>query len=172
MRTESAAFTVADLPHFFEEILAWDAKATADRLRRGNQRMHELARRIPDGAPEAGEDWDAKEILAHIAVLSRAYGVFGYMVAKGKLTDLTMESVITQRDVVGAEMAARPVADIVAEADRQHQRTLKFLAEVTPEELQRTVKIEHGELTVEYLVRLPLVAHLEQHLDQLEKALA
>jgi DinB superfamily len=171
MQTESAAFTVADLPHFFEEILVWDAKATADRLRRGNQRMHELAPRIPDGAPEASEGWNAKEVLAHIAVLSRAYGVFSYMVAKGKLTDLTMESVITQRDVVGAEMAARPVADIVAEADRQHQRTLKFLAEVTPGELLRTVKIEHGELTVEYLLRLPLVAHLEQHLDQLEKAL-
>jgi DinB superfamily len=171
MQTESAAFTVADLPHFFEEILVWDAKATADRLQRGNQRMHELAPRIPDGAPEASEGWNAKEVLAHIAVLSRAYGVFSYMVAKGKLTDLTMESVITQRDVVGAEMAARPVADIVAEADRQHQRTLKFLAEVTPEELLRTVKIEHGELTVEYLLRLPLVAHLEQHLDQLEKAL-
>jgi hypothetical protein len=172
MRTESAAFTVADLPHFFEEILAWDTRATADRLRRGNQRMHELAKRIPDGAPEGGEDWNAKEILAHIAVLSRAYGVFGYMVAKGRLTDLTMESVITQRDVVGAEMAAHTVAEIVAETERQHQRTLKFLAEATPEELMRTVKVEHGELTAEYLVRLPLVAHLEQHLDQMERALA
>jgi hypothetical protein len=172
MQTESAAFTAADLPRFFEEILVWDARATADRLRRGNQRMHELAERIPDNAPGAGEDWNAKEILAHIAVLSRAYGVFGYMVAKGKLTELTMESVITQRDVVGAEMAARPVAEIVAEVERQHQRTLKFLEEATPEELLRKVKVENGEVTADYLVRLPLVAHMEQHLDQLEKALA
>lgn len=172
MKSESAAFTVADLPRFFEEILVWDAKATADRLRRANKRMHELAERIPEEAPEAGDGWNAKEVLAHIAVLSRAYGVFGYMVAKGRLTDLTMESVITQRDVLGAELAARPRAEIVAEADRQHQRTLKFLAEVTPEELLRTVQVESGKVTAEYLVRMPLVAHLEQHIDQLERALA
>jgi uncharacterized damage-inducible protein DinB len=172
MKSESAAFTAADLPHLFEEILVWDARATADRLRRANKRMHQLAERIPDDAPEASDGWNAKEVLAHIAVLSRAYGVFGYMVAKGRLTELTMEGVITQRDVLGAALAARPLAEIVAEAERQHQRTLKFLAEATPEELQRTVQVEHGKVTADYLLRMPLVAHLEQHIDQLEKALA
>jgi hypothetical protein len=80
--------------------------------------------------------------------------------------------VITQRDVVGAEMAARPVADIVAELDRQNQRTLEFLAGATPEELRRTVKVEYGEITAEHVIRVPLVSHFEQHLDQLEAALA
>jgi hypothetical protein len=93
------------------------------------------------------------------------------MVAKGRLTDLNMEEVITQRDVLGAELAARPVAEILEEIDKQHQRTLNFISEATPEELLRTVKVEHGEVTAEYLLRLPLVAHLEQHVDQLEKAL-
>jgi len=66
----------------------------------------------------------------------------------------------------------RPVAEILAEIDRQHQRTLKFLAEATPEELRRSVRVEHGEITAEHLVRVPLVAHLEQHVAQLEAALA
>jgi hypothetical protein len=79
--------------------------------------------------------------------------------------------VITQRDTLGAEFAARPVAEILAEIDGQHQRTLKFLAEATPEELRRSVRVEHGEITAEHLVRVPLVAHLEQHLAQLEEAL-
>jgi hypothetical protein len=172
MQTESASFTAADLPRFFEEILVWDVRATADRLRRANARVHQLAARIPDGAPSDSAEWNAKEVLAHIVVLSRAYGVFGYMVAKGKLTELPLESVITQRDVVGAEMAARPVADIVAELDRQNQRTLEFLAGATPEELRRTVKVEYGEITAEHVIRVPLVSHFEQHLDQLEAALA
>ena len=171
MQTESAAFTAADLPHFFEEILVWDVKATAERLRTAGARLRQLAERIPDDPPESSDGWTAKEVLAHIAVLSRAYGVFGYMVAKGRLTEMSLEGVITQRDTLGAEFAARPVAEILAEIDQQHQRTLKFLAEATPEELLRTVKVEHGEVSAEYLVRLPLVAHLEQHLDQMEKAL-
>ena len=171
MQIESAAFTAADLPHFFEEILVWDVKATADRLRRAGKRLHQLAERIPDNAASAGDGWDAKEVLAHIAVLSRAYGVFGYMVGKGRLAELSMEGVITQRDVLGEEMAARSVGEIMAEVDKQHERTLKFLAEATPEELLRTVRVEHAEVTAEYLLRLPLVAHLEQHIDQLEKAL-
>jgi hypothetical protein len=172
MQTESASFTAADLPHFMEEILVWDVRATADRLRHANARVHQLAERIPDGAPTDAAEWNAKEVLAHIAVLSRAYGVFAYMVAKGRLTELPLEGVIMQRDVVGAEMAAMPVAEIVAELDRQNQRTLEFLAAATPEELRRTLKVEHGEVTADYLIRLPLVSHFEQHLDQLEAALA
>jgi hypothetical protein len=172
MQTESATFTAADLPHFLEEIMVWDVKATADRLRLAGARVHELAERIPEDGPESSQGWNAKEVLAHIAVLSRAYGVFGYMVAKGRLTDIKLEDVITQRDTLGAEFAARPVAEIVAEIDRQHQRTLKFLAEATPDELRRSVRVEHGDITAEHLVRVPLVAHLEQHVAQLEEALA
>ena len=172
MQTESAAFTAADVPHFFEEILVWDVKATAARLRAAGVRLRQLAVQIPDDAPSSSDGWNAKEVLAHVAVLSRAYGVFGYLVANGRLTEMKLEDVITQRDEVGAEMAARPVAEILTEIETQHQRTLKFLAEATPEELMRTVIVEHGEVTAEYLIRLPLVAHVEQHIDQIEKALA
>ena len=172
MQTESASFTAADLPHFLEEILVWDVKATAERLRTANARVHELARSVQDEAVESSQGWNAKEVLAHIAVLSRAYGIFGYMVAKRRLTELKLEEVITQRDSLGAEFAARPVVEILAEIDRQHQRTLKFLGEATPEELRRSVRVEHGEITAEHLVRVPLVAHLEQHVAQLEAALA
>jgi hypothetical protein len=43
---------------------------------------------------------------------------------------------------------------------------------VTTDELRRTVKVEYGDVSAEYLIRLPLVSHFEQHLDQLEAALA
>lgn len=172
MKLESAAFTAADVPHFLDEIAVYDVRNTADRLRRGSERLAEFAARVPDErAPEGADGWNAKEILAHIAVLSRAYGVFAYMVAKGRISELMFESVISQRDVVGEEMASKPVAEIVAEAQRQHQRTLDFLSSATLEELRRPCKTEGGEITPEELIRIPLVAHLEQHLEQLEAAL-
>src|ERR1700730_1394101 len=165
MQTESAAFTAADLPGFFDEILVWDVKATSERLRAASLRLRQLADKVPDDAPESSDGWNAKEVLAHIAVLSRAYGVFGYMVAKGRLTELKLEDVITQRDALGAELAARPVKEILEEIERQPQRPLKFLAQATPEELLRSATGEQGGVAAEYLIRLALVAHLEQHVD-------
>src|SRR3979409_2724411 len=97
MQTESAAFTAAALPHFFEEILVWDVKRTAERLRNAGARLHQLATRIADDSAPSSDGWNAKEVLAHIAVLSRAYGVFGYMVATGRLTALPPGDGINKR---------------------------------------------------------------------------
>ena len=170
MKPESGSFTAADVPRFFGEIAAFDLRRTAQRLGAASARMQELALRVPE---EGGgdTDWNAKEILAHIAVLSRAYGVFAYLVAAGRLPALELGPVITQRDVAGAEMLARPVAEIAAEAATQHRRTLKFMDGLRLEDALRTVQTENGAITAEHLLRLPLVAHLEQHLEQLEAAL-
>jgi hypothetical protein len=171
VKTESTAFTVADVPHFFDEILMVDVRHTIERLRADSARLQRLADAIPDERG-ATDEWNAKEVLAHIAVLSRAYGVFAYMVAKGRIDELAIGDVISQRDIVGEEMARKPVREIVDEAVRQHRRTLGFLESATLEEMKRTVKTETAALSVEHLIRLPLIAHLEQHLDQLEAALA
>jgi hypothetical protein len=170
MRNESQAFTAADVPRFLDEILMADVAHTADRLRAASARLVALAPRVPEEGG-AGDGWNAKEVVAHIAVLSRAYGVFAAMIAKGRLPELRLADVITQRDAFGEAMAQRPVAEIVAEAVDQHRRTLDFLAGATIEQLRAECRTEEGVVTPESLIRLPLVAHLEQHLDQLEAAL-
>jgi hypothetical protein len=178
MKNESQAFTAADVPRFFDEIYLEDVRNTADRLRRASARMRELAARIPE-QPAGGDEtsevarlaWTGRETLAHIAVLSRAYGVFAAMVAKGRLPELQLAGVISQRDTFGEAMAARPVAEIVEEAAGQHERTLAFLEGATVEQLRTECRTENGVVTPETLIRLPLVAHLEAHLRQLEEAL-
>jgi hypothetical protein len=171
MRQESAAFTSADVPRFFSQLAELDIAQTRDRLKAASARMVELAARVPDERGD-GETWNAKEVLAHVAVLSRAYGVFAYMVAHERIGELNLGDIISQRDVVGEEMAQQSVAEIVAQARKQHDRTLKFLATATTEQWSKTVRTEFGELRVEGLIRLPLVVHLEDHLDQVERLLA
>lgn len=171
MRESSSTFTSADVPRFFEEIFEWDKAHTADRLRRASARLVELVPKVPD-VPRAGDEWNAKEVLAHIAVLSRAYGVFGYMIAKGRLPELMLGDVISLRDAEGDKFMALSPAEIADEAVRQHERTLAFLATATSEELRRECRTESDRITAEYVFRVPLVAHLEQHVDQLEKALS
>lgn len=170
MREHSSTFTAEDIPRFFDEIFEWDMHHTADRLRRASARVQELAARVPE-TPRADAAWNAKEVLAHIAVLSRAYGAFSYMIAAGRVTEVTMGEVINQRDVEGDKYMAMPASEIAAEAVRQHQRTLKFLETATPEQLRRECRVEGGSMTAEYVVRLPLVAHLEEHVEQMEQAL-
>jgi hypothetical protein len=171
MKQESADFTSADVPRFFGQLAELDIRQTAERLAAASRRMEALAAQIPDERGD-GETWNAKEVLAHVAVLSRAYGVFAYLVAHGRIGELNLGDIINQRDVVGEEMAQLSVAEIVAEAKKQHVRSLKFLSSATVEQWQTTCKTEFGELRVEGLIRLPLVVHLEDHLDQIERILA
>ena len=171
MRENSNSFTSADLPRFLDEIFAIETRNVADRLRRASVRMNELAPGVRD-EPRGEAEWNAKEVLAHIAVLSRAYGVFSYMIATGRLTELNFGDVISQRDVEGDKYMAMTAAEIAAEATKQHERTLKFLERATSEQLLRECRVESGTITAEYVVRLPLVVHLEQHIADLEKALA
>lgn len=171
MRETSSDFTANDLPRFFDEIFEWDVRHTRERLRVASEKMNHLAARI-DEAPRGTGEWNAKEILAHIAVLSKAYGVFSYFIANGRLTDLELGDVINQRDAEGDKYMAMSCAEIAAEATKQHQRTLKFLDSASTEDLRRECRVERGTITAEYVVRLPLVAHLEQHVVQLEEALA
>lgn len=171
MRETSNDFTADDLPRFFDEIFEWDVRHTRERLRVASERMNQLVAAIPD-VPRGEGEWNGKEILAHIAVLSRAYGVFSYFIASGRLTDLELGDVINQRDSEGDKYMAMSCVEIAAEATRQHKRTLKFLDGASTEDLRRECRVERGTITAEYVVRLPLVAHLEQHVAQLEQALA
>ncbi|MFN2463386.1 MAG: DinB family protein [Candidatus Dormibacteria bacterium] len=171
MRENSSNFTAQDVPRFMGELAVAESRNLAARLRRASERMNELAARVPD-EPRGDGEWNAKEILAHVVVLSHAYGIFSYMIATGRLPELNLGDVISQRDAEGDKYMAMTAAECAAEATKQHQRTLKFLESATPEQLQRQCRVEDGVVTAESIIRLPLVVHLEEHLAEMEKALA
>ena len=76
------------------------------------------------------------------------------------------------RDVAGEQTAALPTADIIRSIATDHSRTVKLLRELDATALRRTARLPTGEeVTAEFLVRYPLINHLEQHVEQLEQAL-
>ncbi|MHB8572805.1 MAG: DinB family protein [Candidatus Dormibacteria bacterium] len=170
MKLESPDFTEQDLTGFVDQMVDRDRQRTAERLRAGTARLRQLGARVSDAAPE-GPGWNAKETLAHIAVFSKAYGYLGSQVAKGRLGELQFTGFIGQRDLLGTQMSQRPVAEILEEALAQQEKALAFLESASPGDLRRTVVTEAGPMSAESFIRLPLVAHLEEHLDQLEAAL-
>jgi len=144
----------------------------ADRLQHASDRLATLAPRIK--AEAGGErDWNAHELLAHLAVLSKFYGVLVHRVATGQLPNMDLLEAVHLRDTVGHQMSQLEPGDLVRMTLADHERTIKTLREAEPESLRRSADLGEGiTMTAEEIARLPLISHLELHLDQLEKLLA
>lgn len=171
MKIESS-FTMQDVHSFMDAYLDRERNLLADRLQKVSERLAELGARVPDEAGD-GERWNAKEILAHIAVVSKFYGVLVHRVASGKVTDFGLVDQVNLRDVAGKQMSELPAGELVRMARADQERTVQTLRTLEPAALRRKVKVDDGsEMTAEDIARLPLVSHLEAHLEQLEQALS
>ena len=173
MEIESTGFGHADLTGFMDQLIDHDRRALVERLERASARLGELGALVPDGAAAGdGGGWNPKDVLAHVAVLSKFYGVVAYRVGSGALAELDLLAIVSQRDVAGQGLAGRTAAELVAMARTEHGRTAEWLRTATPEQLRRRCDIGGGgSLTAEELARLALVSHLEQHVAQLDSAL-
>jgi hypothetical protein len=170
MKIESTAFTRADVEQFIDGMIDHDRNLLADRLERASARLAALGPRIKAGGGE--DEWSNHEVLAHIAVLSKFYGVLVHKISSGQMSEIDLLENVNLRDVVGEQMAQIEPAELLRMALGDQARTLKLLRTVEPASLRRKAKLENGEMmTAEEVARLPLVNHLEMHVDQLEREL-
>jgi hypothetical protein len=170
MKIESTAFTQADLQGFLDEMLDRERMLLADRLEQASERLSRIG---PLVKPGGGEDqWTDHELLAHIAVLSKFYGVLVHKITSGQLDEVDLLGNTNLRDAAGEQMAQIEPAELLRMIQADHARTAKLLRTVEVSALRREVKTETGRmLTAEYLARFPLINHLEQHVAQLERSL-
>jgi len=170
MKIESTAFTRVELEQFLDEMLDHDRQLLADRLERASARLAELGPRVEAGGGDA--EWSQHELLAHIAVLSKFYGVLVHKISTGQMTRLDLLQNVNLRDVLGEKLSQIEPAELLRMALADQERTLKLLRAADASSMRRTATQENGEpISAEEVARLPLVNHLEMHLDQLERAL-
>jgi hypothetical protein len=170
MKIESTEFTQADLQQFLDELLDHERTALADRLERASARLAQLGQRISAG--HGDEDWSDHEVLAHIAVLSKFYGVLVHKISSGQVTEINLLGNTNLRDVAGEQMAAIEPQELLAMVLADHARTVKFLRTVEATALRNEATTETGQtVSAEFLARFPLINHLEEHVDQLEESL-
>ena len=83
MKIESPAFTLDDVKRFMDTYLDRERNILADRLQRASERLASIA---PQIKAESGDEsgWNAHELLAHLAVLSKFYGVMVHRISSGK----------------------------------------------------------------------------------------
>jgi hypothetical protein len=179
MKNESTAFTETDLQGFLDEMIDHDRLALADRLQRASDRLAEYAPLVTAGHGQGGavppqiDGWSAHEVLAHIVVLSKFYGVIFHKVSSGKMTELDLLNNVGLRDAMDEQMARIEPNELIRMALEDHARTIKGLRAADAASMRRVVKVDRGEtMTAEEVARLPLISHLELHIDQLMRALA
>jgi hypothetical protein len=174
MKIESPSFTLEDIRTFMSSYRDRERLLLADRLQRISDRVGELGPKVhPQTGDEKDPDWNAHEILAHIAVVSKFYGVLVHRIASGKLEDLNLLEAVNLRDAAGHQMSQLPPDELVKVALADQQRTIQALREAEPTSLQRSARVDDAtSMTAEEVARLPLVAHLEMHIEQLERMLA
>jgi hypothetical protein len=88
------------------------------------------------------------------------------------MNEIDLQENVNLRDVVGEQMLQIEPPELLRMALADQARTLKLLRTVEPSSLRRRAKLETGEMmSADEVARLPLVNHLEMHVDQLERAL-
>jgi hypothetical protein len=171
MKIESTAFTRADVEQFLDEMFDHDRHELAGRLEKGSERLAAVGPRVTAGRGEG--EWSPHELLAHIAVLSKFYGVLVHKISSGQMTELDLLENVNLRDVVGDQMAQIDPAELLRMSLADQARTLKLLRNAEPASLRRQARQENGELMSAIdVARLPLINHLEMHVDQLERAVS
>jgi len=171
MEIESTAFTIADLNGFLDEMQDHDRHVLAGRLERASRRLGEIGARVKPGRGD-GKEWSDHELLAHITTLSKYYGVLVHRVAGGQIAEVNLLDSVHARDIAIDQAAEQAPSDLLQMALTDHERTIKTLRSADPGALRRSVRIDgEASMTAEELARLPLISHLETHIEQLERSL-
>jgi len=172
VKIESPAFTMDDVKAFMSTYRDRERHLLADRLQRISDRLAEIGPHVAAQQSD-GTEWNAHEVLAHLAVVSKFYGVLVHRIASGKLTDMNLLEAVNLRDAAGKQMSELDPAELLRMTLADHQRTINTLRTVDPASLQNSARVDDGTtMTAEEVARLPLITHMELHVEQLEKLLA
>ena len=161
-----------DIRSFMASYRDRERQLLADRLQRVSDRLAKVGSRVVREVNEDRPEWNAHEVLAHIAVVSKFYGVLVHRIAAGRREDMNLLEAVNLRDAAGRQMAELAPHELIDQALADHQRTLKTLRESSVEALETPARLDDGTtMTAEEVARLPLISHLEMHIEQLEKEL-
>lgn len=170
VKIESTAYTQADMQSFYDDLMDHERFSLADRLESVSARLARVGPRIKPGPGEGA--WSDHEVLAHIAGLSKFYGVIIHRISSGKMTEVDLLAGTNLRDASIEQMSQIEPEELLRATMADHARTIELLRTVDATSLRREAKeASGGSVTAEFLARFPLINHLEQHVDQLERSL-
>src|SRR2546428_12827342 len=135
MKIESTEFTQADLQSFYDELFDHERFALADRLENASERLARIGPRIKAGRGAGA--WSDHEVLAHIAGLSKFYGVVIHRISSGQMTEVDLLAGTNLRDVTIEQMVETDPSELLRTTLADHARTVQTLRTVEASSLRR-----------------------------------
>src|SRR5713226_8028296 len=162
MKIESTTYTQADLQSFYEDLLERERNILADRLEKVSARLARIGPAIKAGPGDSDDsEWSDHEVLAHIAGLSKFYGVIIHRISSGKITEEDLLGGTNLRDASIEQMAEIEPSELLRTTLSDHVRTVQLLRTVDVASLRREANDSTGgSVTAEFLARFPLINHL------------
>jgi hypothetical protein len=171
VRIESPTFTDREMRAFLDEFVDHERERLAERLETISARLVEIVSRGVSNPPNGQQEWTGHEVLAHMATVAKFYGVLAYQVGAGKVTATDLLTMVHMRDAATEQLGAQSDDELLAAVLRDHQRTISYLRSADAAAMNRKATLYEGfSMSAMEIATLPLCAHLELHLDQLERA--
>lgn len=169
MKIESTQFTDEVFDSFVTDFFDVERRILLDRLRNIVTTVNELVPSIKEGT--SGQDnWSATETLAHMATSAQFFGWLVHEIATKKDVEIDILDTLRIRDIAVSEAAKQPAAELARQLKDSITLTSKFVESVAFDDLRTPFKYLSREMTAEDLVRIPLCAHLESHVEQIRRA--
>lgn len=156
---------------FLEEVTDHERRRLIERLKSGSARLDTIVKTGFDQHADGEREWNAHDVLAHIVVLSKFYGMLTYQVGSGKVSHVELLDHVKARDLAGEQLMSLSDTQLLQMAHNEHQRTINFIESAPPAAMQQRATLYEGfSMSALELALLGLCNHLEIHLDQMERA--
>ncbi len=154
---------------FLDEVTEHERQRLIDRLQASSAALAAQVKRGVNTSANGEARWSGHDVLAHIAVLSKYYGMLTYQVGSGKVSEVDLLQAVRARDIAGEQLGRLSDSELLAVIDGDHQRTIAFLKSADAAAMHRRAELYPGfSMSAFELASLGLCAHLEIHLAQLE----
>lgn len=171
MKIESTEFTDDDISGFVSHYFELEREHLIKRLKQIADDTDALVPSIEGRSDSDEQEWSAIETLAHMAIGANFFGWLVHEIATKDRVDGEIHVMLRLRDVTGADAAQLP-ADVLAKQVRDNiERTMAFLEKVSFDDLRKSVRYGGREMTGEDALRISYVNHLEDHVEQIRKAI-
>jgi hypothetical protein len=174
VKIESTAFTDADYYAFLGGYFERERPGLVARLRRIPDDIDELMPRLEGAEASSADDpaWNARETLAHMATSAAFIGWAIHEISQGKDIGGQMFEFMNLRDPAIVESVQQPPAELAQQLRTTLDRLAAFVETVPYDDFRTSIAFANRELSAEDFTRFSVVHHLEDHTEQMRRALA
>lgn len=171
MKIESTEFTEETFYSIISDYLEHERRQLLARLRNIPDEADSLVPSIEGRSESDEKEWSAVETLAHMAISAQFFGWLVHEIATKKEIQGNILELLKMRDPTMIDAVKTPPVELASQLRSSIERTVEFIEKVPYDDLRTRIQYLGREMTGEDVLRISLCGHLEDHVEQIRKAL-